>query len=322
MNTKTIVVLGLICLIVLVLSLCQPVVAQVSGGGGAIMGVRTGPVDPSKPKIEINREPIPTMNLKVDLVEILPAGVNTIGTIVTSARGYRVGGNSAGLTTLPGGMRIQYKLMVVQLDKDGAAIDATISDASNTPLLSQRLQLTNYQEALVEVASAETGNKRLAIRFVPTLTAIPAVLDYPGLVPTLTMSGFLILNSKEIVSRNGSVSGSVEDLNGTKQQFFTIGSRNGLLLMSYRPFPGASIAGYFEGKKLQFEWNGDLYEWISMDNPFMPEGKWAAYLWQADTIPKTYVSIGGFEADPNSSDFANKLSQIQQARKKFQAGKH
>jgi len=92
--------------------------------------------------------------------------------------------------------------------------------------------------------------------------------------------------------------------------------------MSYRPFPGASVAGYFEGKKLQFEWNGDLYEWISMDNPFMPAGKWAAYIWQADTLPNTYVSVGGFEADPNSSDFANKLSQIQQARKKFQAGKY
>jgi hypothetical protein len=317
MNKKTNVVLGLICLSMLVLSLSPPVVAQVSGGGGAIMGVRTGPMDPSRPKIEINREPIPTMDLKVDLVEILPAGVNTIGTIVTSSRGYRVGGNSAGFTTLPGGMRISYKLKIAQLDRDGATIDATISDASKTPILSQRLQLTNYQEALVEVASAEAGNKRLAIRFVPTLTAIPAVLDYPGLVPTLTMSGFLILNSREIVSRNGSVSGSVEDLNGTKQQFFTIGSRNGLLLMSYRPFPGASVAGYFEGKMLQFEWNGDLYEWISMDSPFMPAGKWAAYIWQADTFPNTYVSIGVFEADPNSSDLANKLRPIQQTRKKF-----
>ena len=45
MNNKTNIIPGLICLSVLVLSLSQPIVAQVSGGSGAIMGVRTGPVD-------------------------------------------------------------------------------------------------------------------------------------------------------------------------------------------------------------------------------------------------------------------------------------
>ncbi len=321
MNKTTNMALVLICLGIFVLPVSQPAVAQVSGGGGAIMGVRAVPVDPSKPKVEINREPIPTVSLKVELVEILPGGTNTIGTITSYDRGYRVGGNSAGLNTLPGGIRIKYRLQVVQIDKDGATLDATISDGANAPLVNQRIQLTNYQEALIEVASSQANNRRLAIRIVPTLTAIPAVLDYPTLVPRLSLHGLLILNSKEVVSR-ASVSSSVEDLTGSKQQFFIIGSRNGLLVMSYRPFPGASIAGYFEDKKLQFEWKGDLYEWISTDDPFMPSGKWAVYIWQADNFPYTYASTGGFEADPNSSDFASKLSWFQQSRKKTEAGKH
>lgn len=131
----------------------------------------------------------------------------------------------------------------------------------------------------------------------------------------------MILNSKEVVSRS-SVSGSVEDLYGTKQQFFTIGSRSGLLVLSYRPFPGASLAGYFDDKKLSFEWNEDLYEWLSLDKPFMPEGKWSAYIWQADTVPSSSVSVGGFEADPRSAEFASILARMQESRKKMQTAKH
>jgi hypothetical protein len=179
-----------------------------------------------------------------------------------------------------------------------------------------------YRYSLALTGNAASGGKRLAIRFQPTITSIPAVQDYPALVQRLTLSGLLILNSKEIVSRNGSVSGSVEDLNGTRQQFFTINSRSGMLVLSYRPFAGASLAGYFEDKKLTFEWNGDLYEWLSLDKPFMPEGKWSAYIWQADTIPNTFVGIGAFEADPNSAEFTSIVTRMQEARKKQQTAKH
>lgn len=74
--------------------------------------------------------------------------------------------------------------------------------------------------------------------------------------------------------------------------------RSGTLLISYRPFPNAAVVGYFEGKKLIFEWNGDVYEWISLENSFLPDGRWAAYVWLANTIPFK-ESGGSIVAPPN-----------------------
>ena len=32
-----------------------------------------------------------------------------------------------------------------------------------------------------------------------------------------------------------------------------------------------------------FEWNGDVYEWLSPGDSILPEGQWAVYVWQADS---------------------------------------
>lgn len=74
----------------------------------------------------------------------------------------------------------------------------------------------------------------------------------------------------------------------------------GLLLLSYRPFPGAVVAGYIQGKKLIFEWGGDVYEWTSIDQPFLPDGRWAVYVWQADPTPAPTNSVGAFSSDPGN----------------------
>ncbi len=322
MNGKKNVVLSLTVFCALMLALPNSVAAQVVGGGGGVkIGVAGATGDQSKPKLEINREPIPTIDLRIDLVEILPGGTNTLGTIIGRPGGggfgaMRVGSTGSGYSTIAGSGRIGWRLKVLQIDKDGAAIELTMTDEAGATLLSQRVPLRNYEEVVIEVASAVSADKRLGIRITPNLTSIPAVQDYPALVQELAMSGLLILNGKEVVSR-GSVVGSVDDLNGSKQQFFTIGSRSGLLVMSYRPFPGATLAGYFQDKKLLLEWNGDNYEWISLDKPFMPEGKWSAYIWQADATPSTSVGVGGFTADP--SDLPNQITRILEAKKRMEA---
>ncbi len=307
-----------VCTLMLVLS--NSAGAQVVGGMTGVKIGAGGSGDPSKPKLEINREPIPTIDLRIELVEILPAGVHALGTIFGRSGGggfgaMRVGSSGSGSSTITGSGRIGYRLKVLQIDKDGATIELTVTNDAGATLLSQQVPLRNYEEVVIEVASAVGADKRLGIRIIPTLTSIPAVQDYPALVQTLTLGGLLILNGNEVVSRGG-VSCSVDDLSGSKQQFFTIGSRSGLLVMSYRPFPGAILAGYFQDKKLLLEWNGDYYEWISLDKPFLPEGKWSAYVWQADATPSTSVSVGGFTADP--SDLPNQIARIIEAKKRME----
>jgi hypothetical protein len=322
MNGKKSVVLSLTVFCTLMLALSNSVGAQVVGGvAGVKTGAGGGTGDPSKSTLEINREPIPTIDLKIELVEILPGGVNTLGTILGRSGGggfgaMRVGSTGSGFSTITGSGRIGWRLKVLQIDKNGATIEVTMTNDAGATLLSQQVPLRNYEEVVIEVASAVAADKRLGIRIIPNLTSIPAVQDYPALVQTLTMSGLMILNGNEVVSR-GSVSGSVDDLSGSKQQFFTIGSRSGLLVMSYRPFPGAILAGYFQDKKLLLEWNGDYYEWISLDKPFLPEGKWSAYIWQADTTPSTSMSVGGFTSDP--SDLPNQVTRIIEVKKRMEA---
>jgi hypothetical protein len=303
----------------------QPGNAQVAGGqGGGVIGGQSigiigarGPANPTAPRVELNRDPIPVVDLAPELVEIFPGGTRRLAggpspigpSTGTSYRGIRAGGTGSGALGMNLGLSIQYSLKVVELNKEGVILDVTVSDSSKAVLASKRLALNNYEEAIIELAAAG-GDKRLALRFLPTISAIPAVQEYPALVQRLTLSGLLILNGKEVLSKNGIVSGEAEDLNGPRQQFFTFSSqRMGFVVMSYRPFPGATMAGYFEDKKLVFEWNGDLYEWFSLDKPFMPEGKWAAYFWQADpSAGGGGFAVGVFEANPNSEDLASRVS--------------
>jgi hypothetical protein len=172
-------------------------------------------------------------------------------------------------------------------------------------------------EGMIEFASAENGDKRLAVRFLPTIKTIPPVQDFPALLRSFTLSGLLIRNGDELLSRGTFVSSVIDDLMGGKKPFFTFESRRtGFLIMSYRPFPGAIVAGYFEDKKLIFEWNGDTYECLSMNKPFLPEGRWAAYFRQAaPAFPASdkEISVGGFEADPD--ELQAKANQMIEMRK-------
>jgi hypothetical protein len=272
-----------------------------------------------KPKVvvEINREPIPILQLATELVEILPGETRPLTSTANIGSfpwlsALRAGATLGGALAVKAGVSISYRLKVARLDRDGLTLDITITDNSNRVLATRVLSLRNYEEGMIEFASAENGDKRLAFRLLPTIKIIPPVQEFPALLRSFTLSGLLIRNGDELVSRGAVFSSTLDDLTGKKQPFFTFNSqRSGFLVMSYRPFPGAVVAGYFEDKKIVFEWNGDTYEYFSLDKPFLPEGKWAAYFWQASPAPPapaTGMGIGAFEADP--AELAAKVSQM------------
>jgi hypothetical protein len=317
MKRTTAVISIVVCLILLF----QPRFAGgqgISSSGTISLNVKSDNVT-MKPKVvvEINREPIPVLQLAMELVEILPGETRSLSAIsnLGSFPGLftlRAGVTISGAVALKAGMPISYSLMVARLDRDGLILDIAITDNSNRLLAKRVLTLRNYEEGMIEFASSENGDKRLAFRILPTIRTIPPVLEFPALLRSFTLSGLLIRNGDELVSRGTVFGSTLDDLSGKKQPFFTFNSRrSGFLVMSYRPFPGAVVAGYFEEKKLVFQWNGDTYEYFSLDKPFLPEGKWAAYFWQASPAPpapETGMGLGAFEADP--AEVAARVSQM------------
>ena len=275
----------------------------------------------------LNQEPFLYLEMKTQVVEILAGGVNVLATSnqpdlgpsahsVESVRAQAAGSN--GLV----GLRVDQDMIIIktnllQLNEDGIVLDVAVLNSAGTTLATQKLTMRNYEEAMVELAAASNG-RRLAVRFLPTIKELAALQEYPSLLPQFgSYRGLLIRNSKEVVSRGGVV-GKVDDLNGTKQQFITLENiRSGQLILSYRPFPGAVVAGYSVDRELRFEWNGDLYEWISLDKPFLPEGRWAIFAWQANPSSREGVAFGGFESNPN--DLPNFLRQMAD-QKKFGLG--
>jgi hypothetical protein len=289
---------------------------QQSGGIG---GVRiAGAGDPTKPILNYNLEPILTVDLTQEIIEILPGGTNVLNSSM-HPEGWRVGANSlfgVALGDKRDGISVTVAAKLLQLDQNGIVLDLRISDGRTKAVLSsQQLPLQNYQEAIIEFATSTTGNRRLAIRILPTIKVKEPLRDYPGMVGffgTHSPGGFLILNGKEVLSRTGG-GVTIDNPETDGQHFCAILSRSGLLVVSYRPFPGAAIKGYFQNRHLIFEWNGDVYEWASMDNMFLPEGQWAAYLWQALATPFDKPGMSLFACLPNQ--LQTRLDQMLKARK-------
>jgi hypothetical protein len=293
------------------LSLPQFANAQGASYGGSFSGSNivggNGDIAKPKVKVEINQEPIPTVQLATELVEILPGETRALTPNVSGIcqvdTTLRAGSKITGSMAMKADGSILYDAKVVRLDRDGLTLDITITDNSNKVLASRTLLLRNYEEGMIEFASTKNGDKKLAMRFMPTIKAILPVQDFPALLRSFTLSGMLIRNGDELLSRGMFVNSILDDLTGKKMPFITFNSqRTGFLVMSYRPFPGAKVAGYFEDKKLIFEWNEDTYECLSMDKPFLPDGKWAAYVWQAapgSPALNTRISVGIITADPD-----------------------
>jgi hypothetical protein len=307
MKRKNVIAVISIFVYLVVFSLPQFSKAQDSTGYLSTI-TRKNPAELSiKPKIEINGEPIPIVQISAELVEIRPGETRQLFSN-SNERFYNTPGHRAGVTLTwylgkKAGGPLTLGLTIAQLDRKGVTLDIDIRNDSNNVLVTRKLSLRNYEEGMIEFASADNGDKRLAVRFMPTITAIPPVLEFPVSLRSLTLSGLMIRNGDELVLRTAIVSSSNDDPRDDKRSFFPFSSdRLGFLVMSYRPFPGAVVAGYFEDRKLVFEWNGDTYEWLSLDKSFMPEGKWAAYFWQAAPAGPTFtkgMSIGVFESDPN-----------------------
>jgi TonB family protein len=246
----------------------------------------------SKAGVEINKEPVLNVQLRAELVEISAAGTRSLGRSfgTTLSAGQEGGGN----LTIEGVASIRIQARLAQLQRDSLVLELTIAERETGIVLASRsLALANRQEAIVELATAVTGGSRIAVRFIPSIIVTEAVEDYPELLSEFGIeNSMLIRNGKEVLIR---ISGhaSVADLSGDALQFFEIESpRTGNLYISYRPFPGASLCGYIEGRRMLFEWEGDTYEWLSLDNPILPrEGRWAVYVGRVGS-----VSAEGFTA--------------------------
>ncbi len=312
-----------LCTVVILILACS--IAGMAQSGGIIAGAR----DPNAPaakqaRLLLNREPVLYLDLKKELVEITPGGINVLQAASerptrTSGRtmrylGMRVGGNSLSSLRLEENGYVTITTRLLQLNADGIVLEVVVKDQSGNTIASRNLALKNYEEGIIELAATPTSNKRLAVRLLPRIKAIEPLQDYPALVPRFgTMNGLVIRNDKDVISRGGT-EGTVDDLNGPNLQFNTLDSpQSGRLVFSYRPFPGAVLAGEVQGRELNFEWNGDLYEWISLDEPFLPEGRWAIYVWQTGPATTQGVGFGGFEADPN--DLVNFLDRMKSMKR-------
>jgi hypothetical protein len=289
--------------VILMLAFSYPAAAQ--GVSGAIGARANNPSVPYRPEVLINREPIPTLDYKMELVEILPGGTNvlwpsgdsrSLAGIKPGVRtGWRVGANSLEGVGMNVGMNFMVGTKLLQLDRNGIVLDVTVFEgATQKVLTSQKLSLQNYQEAFIEFAAAASGSRRLALRLLPSISSIPPLPDYPSVVQYLGFKdGMLILNTKELLWRGGFGNGT-NDQSGIEMPFFYITGPAGLLLISYRPFPGATLVGYFQDWKLIFKWNEDIYELITPAGSILPEsGKWAAYVWQADATPREKTLLSG-----------------------------
>jgi len=300
MNKKMILVSFLVTIGAL---LAAPAFLQAQSSG--IIGARyTGTGDPMKPVVKFDLEPVLTVNLKEEVIEILPGGTNVLYTAPHRSE-WRVGANEAwgiALGDKSEGISVYYSSELLQLDDKGIVLKLQINDGKTKAVLSsQNLSLQNYQEAILEFATSSTGNRRLAVRLLPAVQVKEALRGYPGLVEFFGIQspgGYLILNGREVVSRGGGGI-TMDKLDGSEQQFLAIRGRTGLLVVSYRPFPGAAIKGYFENRKMMIDYNGDVYEWASLSNLFLPEGKWAAYVWQADSTPSEKPNLIIFASSVN-----------------------
>lgn len=267
--------------------------------GGMIGGARVvGGGDTTKPAVKFDLEPVMVMNLQQEIIEILPGGVNVLTTEKNSLKNsfptvaqefdWRVGANSLWGVSLGEDKNISVIITakLLQLDDRGILLDLAINEGrTKAALSSQKLLLQNYQEAIVEFATSSTGNRRLALRLLPTVKIKEPLQGYSGTIPSFGMHGpgaYLILNAKEVLA-TGSGSVGLDSSDEGKQYFGTIHSRLGMLVFSPKPFSGAAIKGYFQGGRMIFEWNGDAYEWLSPGGPILPEGQWAVYVWQADS---------------------------------------
>jgi TonB family protein len=217
------------------------------------------------------------VQLTAELVQITAAGTRSLGrSFRTDMRAGQAGGGNLGIDQT-GIVRIETRLE--QVERDSLVLRIVITDVKSDRILSaQSLPLADHQEAIVEVATAVSGGSRLAIRFVPAIVGSDDVQDYPIVLPEFGIADSILMrNDKEVLLR---ISGHARlaDLSGNTLQFFTLeGPRLGKLYISYRPFPGASLCGYIEGKRMLFQWAGNKYEWLASDRPILPDGRWAVY---------------------------------------------
>jgi len=120
--------------------------------------------------------------------------------------GWRVGANSLEGVGMNLGPNIQVGTKLLELGPDKIVLDFRVFEgATRKVVTSQQLSLQNYQEALIEFAAAASGGKRLALRIIPSITAIPPVPDYPSTLQYLGFKDGLLIRNRVLrkIKRGG-----------------------------------------------------------------------------------------------------------------------
>jgi hypothetical protein len=142
-----------------------------------------------------------------------------------------------------------------------------------------RLQTSKRQEILVAVADSTVDNTTLAVRLVPSLQRVEPTSDYSGSVEEFGMNdGLYIVDSTDLRARASSGFVGVWGANDAVLALVIDDPKYGRFTLSYRPFPDAVRAGYIDGHRIAWNWEGNLFELISIENPFLPKGKWNLFV--------------------------------------------
>ncbi len=137
------------------------------------------------------------------------------------------------------------------------------------------------QELLVLLADRPMEDTTLAVRLVPVVEWTQAVIDYPELGAEFGVTDALyIVDGMDLRARglSGYIGGTGVRMGDPVQALVLDDPKLGRFTVSYRPFSGSVWAGYIEGHRMVFEWDGHQFELVDIDTPIMPEGKWSLYV--------------------------------------------
>lgn len=235
-------------------------------------------------QLEINREPVLEALVHLQLLQFEEDGTAS-PTRTESAQTLRPGSTGVSHFSFAGGARIRVETELLELSASRLTLSVEVVDSrSEEVLTSRQVALEDRQELFVEIAEAASGKGKMVLRLLPLIQAKPAVKDYPGLVKEFGVLGsILILNRKELLVNGSGVISQNEQLSEEIIQTLMITNpRFGRFYLSYRPFPDARVAGYVDGNRLLFEWDGNQFEWTSTESPILPQGRWTLYVSHTD----------------------------------------
>ncbi|HSR49519.1 MAG TPA: hypothetical protein VLV83_01750 [Acidobacteriota bacterium] len=184
-----------------------------------------------------------------------------------------------------GGFEGYSKVRMRDYSVDRVTIDFQVwKTGESEPFHDGTHELTRLTKLQIDLGSSPTG-ETVQVTLWPQFDVTPPAPTYPSpLFRFGSPDTIVIRNREEFVTRGGSRTMN-ESFDGSLiQQLLLLRPQRPALVISYHPFPGAERAGYAENGRLIVLDGDDVYEWISTENPLMPEGRWALYVAEDDEM--------------------------------------